>query len=111
MSSPYKHALNSVKRWGGKVEDYLPIHKFLDSTKLHLETWQHRAILHNTFGVGICEEIFGDVIMNSDNKNVEVRYIAIKHIEEDCGFVPTIKEWLYDLKPKKFALNLKTETV
>lgn len=105
MASPYKHALNSVDKWGGKYEDYLPIHEFLDSTKLHLETWQHRAILHNTFGVGVCEQVFGPVITNSDGKEIEVRYIAIKHIQEDCGYVPTIKEWLHDLAPKKFALN------
>ncbi len=87
MASPFKHAENSVDKWGGCIDDYLPIHNFLDSTKLHLVTWQHRAILHNTFGVGICEQIFGNVINNSDGKNIEVRYIAIKHIEEDCGIV------------------------
>lgn len=109
MASPYKHSENSVKRWGGKVEDYLPIHKFLDSTKLHLETWQHRAILHNTWGVGVCEQVFGEVIENSEGKIIEVRYIAIYHIKEDCGYVPTIKEWLFDLRPKKFSLNFKLE--
>jgi primase-polymerase (primpol)-like protein len=109
MASPFKHAENSVDKWGGCIDDYLPIHNFLDSTKLHLATWQHRAILHNTFGVGICEQIFGSVINNSDGKNVEVRYIAIKHIEEDCGIVPTIEQWLNDLKPKKFAINFKKD--
>lgn len=107
--SPYKHALSSALKWGGVVDDYLDIHRFLDSTKLHLETWQHRAVLHNTFGVGICEMIFGDTITNSDGKEIEVRYVAINHIKEDCGHVPTIKEWLHDLKPKKFAINLKQE--
>jgi primase-polymerase (primpol)-like protein len=107
MASPYKHALNSQEKWGGSYKDYLPIHEFLDSTKLHMATWQHRAILHNTFGVGICEQIFGPFIKNNDGKEIETRYIAIKHIEEDCGSVPTIEQWLNDLKPKKFAINLK----
>lgn len=107
MASPYKHALNSIEKWGGNYKDYLPIHEFLDSTKLHLATWQHRAILHNTFGVGVCEQVFGPVIKNSDGKEIETRYIAIKHIEEDCGIVPTIEQWLNDLKPKKFAVNFK----
>lgn len=106
MASPYKHSLNSVKKWGGKTEAFLPIHKFLDSTKLHLTTWQHRCILHSTFGVDICEQVFGDVIDNGEGKLIEVRYIAIQHIIEDLGFVPTIKEWLHDLPPKKFAINL-----
>lgn len=68
--------------------------------------WQHRAVLHNTFGVGIVEQVFGAVIDNGEGKMIETRYIAIRHIEEDCGYVPTIKEWLHDLRPKKFAVNL-----
>jgi hypothetical protein len=28
MSHPYNHALSSVKKWGSKVEDYLPIHNW-----------------------------------------------------------------------------------
>jgi hypothetical protein len=109
MSSPYRHALSSVKKWGGTIDAYLPLHNFLDSTKLHLETWQHRAILHNGFGVGLCEQIFGEAINNGEGKMIETRYIAIQHIKEDCGYVPTIKEWLLDLKPKKFAINFKKE--
>lgn len=105
MAAPYKHALNSVEKWGGSYEDYLPIHEFLDSTKLHFTTWQHRAILHNSFGVGVCERIFGPYITNSNGVQVETRYIAIQHIIEDCGYVPTIKDWVHDLNVKPFAVN------
>lgn len=109
MSSPYKHSLSSVEKWGGNIEAYLPIHEFLDSTKLHLATWQHRAVLHSTFGVGIVEQVFGITIDNGKGKQVETRYIAIRHIKEDCGIVPTVKDWLHDLRPKKFALNMITD--
>ncbi len=105
--SPYKHSLSSQKKWGGNWEDYLKIHEFLDSTKLHEVNWQHRAILHNTFGVGLCEQIFGTILVNSESKEIETRYIAIQHIKEDCGKVPTIREWLEGLPIKKFAINLK----
>ena len=108
--SPFIHAKSSVQKWGGKVEDYLEIHKFLDSTKLHLTGWQHRAILHNTFGVGLCEQLFGDVVTNSDGKEVEVRYVAIQHITEDCGRVPTIQEWLVGLPQKRFSVNLNKKS-
>jgi hypothetical protein len=27
MANPLIHSKSSVKRWGGKVEDYLPIHE------------------------------------------------------------------------------------
>jgi len=30
MAHPYHHALSSVKKWGGTVEDYLACHEFLD---------------------------------------------------------------------------------
>jgi hypothetical protein len=26
MANPYHHAVSSVKKWGGVVDDYLPIH-------------------------------------------------------------------------------------
>ena len=30
MAHPYHHALASVKKWGGEVSDYLPLHSWLD---------------------------------------------------------------------------------
>jgi hypothetical protein len=30
---PYIHAKNSVKRYGGIIEDYIAIHNWFDSTK------------------------------------------------------------------------------
>ncbi len=32
MAHPYHHALSSVKKWGGTVDDYLGCHEFLDVT-------------------------------------------------------------------------------
>ena len=59
-------------------------------------------ILHNTFGIEICERIFGDFIINSENKEIEVRYIVINHIREDLGFVPTVKDWCKELNHKSW---------
>jgi hypothetical protein len=110
--SPYKHAEKSVEHFGGQIDDYLEIHKFLDSTKTHTTDNSHRAILHNSFGIDICERIFGDVIRNSDKKAVEVRYIVIKHIEEDLGFVPTVKDWCSEINKKSWMTgNIKKQTV
>ena len=33
MAHPYHHALSSVRKWGGTVEDYLPIHSWFDASK------------------------------------------------------------------------------
>lgn len=30
MAHPYHHALSSVRKWGGEVEDYLPVHNWFD---------------------------------------------------------------------------------
>ena len=34
MANPYIHSRSSAKRYGGKPEDYLEIHKLLDSPKV-----------------------------------------------------------------------------
>ena len=105
MGTPSKHTLNSISKWGGSIEDYEEIHNFLDSSKFHIWNWRHRAIYHHTEGIKLCEKLFGYTITNSDGVLVDVREIASKHIIEDCGIVPTIQDWLHDLKPKRFAVN------
>ena len=30
MAHPYHHALSSVKKWGGTVDDYLAVHSWFD---------------------------------------------------------------------------------
>lgn len=103
---PYVHAKNSVKRYGGKVEDYMPIHNWFDSTKAAYANFAHRAILHNTFGIYLCEQLFGEFITNSDGKVLSVRDIAEDHVKEDCaGRIPTIQDWMKDLSPEPWMLG------
>lgn len=106
MSNSYQHAQSSVRKWGGEVADYLPIHELIDGSKRSFGDVRHRALLHNTWGVWICQEVFGPVISVHRNgvprdahpqeriKLVPVREIAERHIEEDLGFVPTPGDWL-----------------
>ena len=98
MAHPLHHAISSVKRWGGEVEDYLPIHNFLDSSKAHIGDIRHRALLHNTWGVFLCEKIYGISICNSNGRDVPVRTIEEKHVVEDCGFIPSVSDWLRHLQ-------------
>lgn len=103
---PYIHARNSVKRYGGCVEDYLPIHNWMDSTKASTANFYHRAILHNTFGIFLCEQVFGTTIINSHGKTLSIRDIAEDHVKEDCGGkIPTIDEWLAELPPKDWMVG------
>jgi hypothetical protein len=101
------HAKNSVKRYGGVVEDYLPIHDWFDSTKAAYADFAHRAILHNTFGIFLAEQLFGTTITNSEGKVISVRDIAEDHVKEDTGGrIPTIQDWLKDLKPEPWMLGI-----
>ena len=88
--NPLIHAKNSVKRHGGCVDDYLPIHHWMDQTKLHVADLRHRVVLHNSFGVGLCEDKFGFYLTNSDGKKVSVRKVAEEHVIEDIGFIPSL---------------------
>lgn len=88
------HSRNSVKRWGGVPEDYLPIHDFIDSTKAALPDMRHRAILHNAFGIFLVEKVFGTFITNSKGIKVQTRDIAEDHVIEDLGYIPTLQDYL-----------------
>ena len=97
MAHSWHHAVASVKKWGGTEADYLPIHDFLDSTKAHMANVRHRALLHNSWGIFLCEKLFGHVLTNSDGRVVQVRGVAEKHVQEDCGFIPSVQDWLRHL--------------
>ena len=104
---PLVHARNSVRRYGGCVEDYMPIHNWFDSTKAAYANFAHRAILHNSFGIFLAEQLFGAYITNSDGKNISVRDIAEDHVSEDCGGrIPSVQDWLQHLPPEPWMLGV-----
>lgn len=118
MSKPYKHALSDVAKFGGCVEDYLPIHDFMDSTKSSVPDVRHRAILHSSFGIFIVEKVFGHNITNSDGKVISVRDIAERHCLQDMGTIPTMQDWLSELpirpwmsKPDRKVEEMKLEEI
>jgi len=94
---PYLHAKNSVKKHGGKLEDYMEIHNFIDSSKAAVPDVRHRAFLHNAFGCFLVEQMFGAVMVNSDGKNFSPRDIAEEHIIDDLGFIPTAERWIKNM--------------
>lgn len=95
---PLIHSKSSVKKYGGVVEDYLPIHNFMDSTKIALPDARHRAVLHTAFGCFLVEQLFGVYIVNSQGKTVSTRDVAEDHIIEDLGFIPTMEHFLRNMK-------------
>lgn len=96
MNSWY-HAVISAKKHGGVPEEYLPIHDFIDSSKATIADVRHRAMLHNAFGIFLCEKLFGHTITLSTGKTVPVRIVAEEHVHDDLGFIPTVEHWLDDL--------------
>jgi hypothetical protein len=107
MSNSFHHAQSSARKWGGEPADYLPIHELIDGSKRAFGDVRHRALLHNTWGVWICQEVFGTTLTvrrdglageigttTERTKLVPVREIAERHIEEDLGFIPSPGDWL-----------------
>jgi hypothetical protein len=100
MAHPYHHALSSVRKWGGSVEDYLPIHHWFDESKALLADYRHRALRHHTEGIFLAERIFGVTITNSDNRVIPVRWIGEQHVKEDLGRIPSAVDWLKQIAPE-----------
>ena len=91
---PYIHARKTFLKYGGKIEDYQKIHDWFDQTKAHLADMRHRAVLHNSFGIYLCEQVFGTYIVNSDGHKVQVRDIGEQHVLDDLGTIPSLKDFL-----------------
>lgn len=98
------HAEISVRKRGGKVEDYYPIHHFLDCTKALCSDNRHR-ILHTLWGVReIIIPIFGHTIINQDGKQVNVKDLCEQdHILPDYQnrFIPTLSDFVKAIDAKE----------
>ena len=108
MANPLIHAKSSVKRWGGKVEDYLPIHELIDSPKATMNNNTARVLTHNTwFAYTIIPKVFGYNIKNSDGRSVDSVDIAMLHLLEDfrMKFVPTPQDYLKHLQLQQWMNN------
>ena len=107
----FHHCKSSVRYFGGIEDDYWHIHDWFDQTKDHYGDIRHRALRHHTLGIKMCEEQIGKTIKNSDGKIIPVRSIAEQHIREDLGFIPTVQDWLKEIKPKSWMASTKRNTL
>jgi hypothetical protein len=108
MANPMIHSKSSVKRWGGEVEDYMAIHKLLDSPKATMNNNTGRMLTHNTwFAYEIIPLIFGYNIINSDGRSVDVVDIAMLHIAEDFRMkgIPTPQDYLNNMVVQPWMNN------
>ena len=120
MSKPHIHARSSAKKFGGKWEDYFPVHHFMDSSKGAFCDNRHRALTHNSWFImqvlprvrfpnsgPMTPDFRFPTIVNSDGTHISVREIAEIHILEDfrMKFIPTVADYLSDLDMQPWYNN------
>lgn len=120
MSKPLIHAKSSAKHFGGKQEDYIEIHSFIDSSKGTVACSRHRVLTHTSwFLSNILERIkFANscpptpdnrfpFVINSDNREISVRDIGEQHILEDFGgkFIPSFQDYVESMEIKDWMIN------
>ena len=96
--NPYHHALSSVRKWGGVVADYLPIHQFFDESKSHMADVRHRALRHHSEGIFL--------LTNSAGRVIPTRYVGEQHVKEDLGWIPSLKDWLEHVQVQPWMLKV-----
>ena len=100
MAHPYHHALSSVKKWGGSVEDYLAVHTWLDQSKEITADFRHRALRHHAEGIFMAETIFGPTLTLSTGRIIPTRWVGEQHVREDLGFIPSFADWVKAIRPE-----------
>lgn len=108
MANPIIHSESSVKRWGGKLEDYLPLHEKMDCSKAWISDNRHRVLTHTMFWIKeVMVPIFGSYITLENGKKVSVKDICEQHILEDfkMKFIPTPQDFIQEMEFKKWMQN------
>lgn len=99
---PYHHAESSSRMHGGKPEDYLDLHNWFDDSKKYICDFRHRALRHHAAGIFEAEWTFGAILTNCEGKAVPVRILGEQHVREDCGFVPSVADWLKAIRREQW---------
>ena len=100
MAHAYHHALSSVRKFGGVVEDYLAIHAWYDESKAIIADYRHRALRHHAEGIAMADRIFGPTVTLSSGKVIPTRWIGEQHVHEDLGRIPTFADWVKAIRPE-----------
>ena len=105
MAHCYFHALSSVRKWGGGIDDYLPLHQWFDQSKAILADPRHRALRHHAEGIFMLETVFGATLINADGRTIPVRLIGEQHVREDLGSIPSFADWARQISPQAWMLR------
>lgn len=100
MAHPYHHALSSVKKWGGTVDDFMAVHSWFVARKMLHADFRHRALRHYAEGIFMAETIFGPTIALSTGRIIPTRWVGEQHVREDLGFIPSFSDWVKAIRPE-----------
>jgi hypothetical protein len=100
VAHPYHHTLSSVRKWGGRAEDYQPLHDWFDQSKSFMADFRHRALRHHAEGIFMLETIFGPTLILSTGRVIPTRWVGEQHVREDLGFIPSMQDWFKHLQPQ-----------
>jgi hypothetical protein len=99
MAHPYHHATASVKKRGGDVSDYLPLHTWFDQSKSIAADFRHRALRNHAEGIFMLETVFGPTITLSTGRVIPTRWGGEQHVQQDLGFIPSFADWMRAIRP------------
>ena len=89
-----------MKKWGGVVDDYMPIHSWFDASKEITADFRHRALRHHAEGIFMAETIFGPTIRLSTGRIIPTRWVGEQHVVEDLGLIPSFADWVKAIRPE-----------
>jgi len=88
MAHPILHSKSSAKKFGGKWEDYIHLHEWLDETKAWYGHSLHRMFRHHSEGIFQMEKVIVLTIKSKINsrihkisKEVDVEYLEFSFEE------------------------------
>jgi hypothetical protein len=99
MGKAIEHAQSSVKKYGGRMEAFLPIHELLDGSRTVFGDVRHRALTHHIYFIQHIPKILGydtvTVRKNGKRVKISVLQIAEDHLREDFGgMIPSASDFL-----------------
>ena len=94
---PLQHARITAHLYGGKWQDWIAIHDWIDRSKAIFPSMQHRMLLHSDFGEWLVVRIHGEAIGSKAGTVIPTRDLFRDHQVEDLGRVVTLAEWLHEI--------------
>ena len=106
--NPIWHSESSMRKWGGTIDNYLPLHEKMDCSKGWVADSRHRVLTHTMFWIKeVMIPIFGSYIVLEDGKKVSVKDICELHILEDykMKYIPTPQDFIQEMDFKPWMQN------